>query len=48
MTCIGRTRIFTSARPLALMLYYLAVLFGVLVLHGRDAISTAGFIYQAF
>ena len=30
------------------MVYYLAVLLGLVVLWGRGDLSTAGFIYQAF
>ena len=30
------------------MVYYLAVLLGLVVLWGRGGLSTAGFIYQAF
>jgi len=30
------------------MIYYLAVLLGLLVLYGKGDFSTAGFIYQAF
>jgi hypothetical protein len=30
------------------LLYYLAVLLGLVVLYGRGDVSTVGFIYQAF
>ena len=35
-------------RVLAMMVYYLAVLLGLVVLWGRGDLPTAGFIYQAF
>ena len=41
MTWVGWMRVAT-------MLYYLAVLLGLLVLYGRGDLSTSGFIYQAF
>jgi hypothetical protein len=44
----GWTRVFFSPRQLATMLYYVAVLLGLLVLYGRGEFSPAGFIYQAF
>ena len=42
MTLVGWMRV------LAMMVYYLAVLLGLVVLWGRGDLSTAGFIYQAF
>ena len=42
MRWVGWMRVFGT------MLYYLAVLLGLLVLYGRGDFSTAGFIYQAF
>jgi len=33
---------------LVTLLYYLAVLVGLLMLYGRGDVSTTGFIYQAF
>jgi len=35
-------------RPAATLLFYLAVLLGLVVLYGRGDFSTTGFIYQAF
>ncbi len=37
-----------AARTVIRLLYYLAVLFGLVVLYGRGDFSTAGYIYQAF
>ena len=42
MTWVGWMRV------LGTMLYYLAVLLGLLLLYGRGDLSTTGFIYQAF
>lgn len=44
----GGRRSRLSARFLARMLYYLAILSGLVLLYGRGDFSTAGFIYQAF
>ena len=44
----GWVRGLVAPRHLATMLYYLAVLLGLLVLYGRGDLSAAGFIYQAF
>ena len=41
MTLVGWMRVL-------FMVYYLAVLLGLVVLWGRGDLSTAGFIYQAF
>lgn len=41
MRWVGRIRPTT-------MLYYLAVLVGLLVLYGRGDVSSSGFIYQGF
>ena len=48
MTWVGWMRVFVSPRQLVTMLYYLAVLLGLLVLYGRGDLSISGFIYQAF
>ena len=48
MTWVGWIRVLVSRRQLATMVYYLAVLVGLLVLYGRGGLSTSGFIYQAF
>ena len=37
-----------SPGPMARLLYYLAILSGLVLLYGRGDFSTAGFIYQAF
>jgi hypothetical protein len=48
MTWVGWIRVLVSRRQLATMLYYLAVLLGLLVLYGRGDLPTSGFIYQAY
>ncbi|MCK6556226.1 teichoic acid D-Ala incorporation-associated protein DltX [Candidatus Binatia bacterium] len=37
-----------AERPVAVMLYYLAVLLGLALLYGGGEVMTSGFIYQAF
>ena len=49
MRWVGWMRMLVPPGPLTTMLYYLAVLLGLLVLYGRnDLAATGGFIYQAF
>ena len=48
MTRVAWARVLLSPRQLATMLYYLAVLLGLLVLYRRGEPAAAGFIYQAF
>ncbi len=48
MTRVRWMRTLVSPRQLATMLYYVAVLFGLLVLYGRGDVPVSGFIYQAF
>jgi hypothetical protein len=37
-----------TPRSLARILYYLAILLGLIAIYGRGDVPTAGFIYQAF
>jgi hypothetical protein len=45
---LGRILASFSTSRACTLLYYLAVLLGLVVLYGRGDFSTAGFIYQAF
>ena len=37
-----------SARIIALTIYYLAIIAGLIALYGRGDFSTPGFVYQGF
>jgi len=45
---LGRMVAWLSANRVLTVLYYLAVMLGLVVLYGRGDTSTVGFIYQAF
>lgn len=47
-TRLARICASVAVRHAAQMLYYLAILLGLVVLYGRGDFSMAGFIYQAF
>jgi hypothetical protein len=47
-TRLGWTRVRPSTGHAIRTLYYLAILFGLLLLYGGGDVSTTGFIYQAF
>lgn len=47
-TRLGRILAWCSAGRVPVMLYYLAVMVGLLLLYARGETATPGFIYQAF